>query len=105
MATQTPTIGEWYQDAQQDDVFEVVAVDDSSATIEIQYLGGEVSELDVETWQQMVLLPAKPPEDFNASYELSNEDLHSNDDVLVPERLDNPVASMEAESLLEWDEF
>lgn len=64
MASQVPVIGAWYQDATEDQIFEVVAIDEQAALVEIQYLDGEVSELDFETWQQILLLSAKPPEDW-----------------------------------------
>lgn len=64
MASQVLVIGAWYQDATEDQIFEVVAIDKQAALVEIQYLDGEVSELDFETWQQMLLLSAKPPEDW-----------------------------------------
>jgi hypothetical protein len=49
MASQVPVIGAWYQDATEDQIFEVVAIDEQAALIEIQYVDGEVSELDFET--------------------------------------------------------
>ena len=105
MATQFPVIGDWYQDAELDEIFEVVAVDDAAGTVEIQYLEGEVSELDFDSWQQMVLLPAKPPEDFNIAYEMSNEDLHADDDVIIPESWENPVSYMESENFQGFDDY
>ena len=53
MASQVPVIGAWYEDASQDDIFEVVALDEHSGSIEIQHVGGEVSEIDFETWHHM----------------------------------------------------
>ncbi|MGV6806960.1 MAG: DUF6763 family protein [bacterium] len=105
MATRAPIIGQWYQDAERDDLFEVVAVDEIEATIEIQYLDGELGEIDFETWQQLVLLPAAEPEDMTASYEISGEDLHEMDDIVVPERWDDPIGSIESESFSGWDDF
>ena len=95
MAKQYPQIGAWYQDAVEDVLFEVVAVDDSAGTIEIQLLGGEVGELDFETWGQMLVLPAEAPEDWRASYELSNEDSHEPDDIVVPESFQDPLSTLE----------
>lgn len=105
MASQIPVIGNWYQDAEQDEIFEVVAVDDAAGTVEIQYLEGEVSELDVDSWKQMILLPAKPPEDFNIAYEMSSEDIHEMDEVFIPESWDNPLSSFESDSFMGSDEY
>ena len=104
MATQVPTVGKWYQDAAQDEVFEVVAVDEYATTIEIQYLEGEVSELDFETWQQIVLLPAQPPEDWRASYEMSTEDCLNADDTYVPEAANDPLSFIEPDTIYGIDD-
>ena len=95
MAKHYPEIGAWYQDAAEDVLFEVVAVDDSAGTIEIQLLGGEVSEVDFETWGQMLILSAEPPEDWSASYELSSEDSHELDDIVIPSSIQDPIATLD----------
>jgi len=104
MAKQIPIIGEWYQDAVEDVLFEVVAVDDHSGTIEIQYEDGEVGEFDVETWGQMVLLPAQAPEDWRVSYELSGDDGANPDAVFIPDSAD-PLTSIETDTWLDSDEY
>ncbi|MEH6617126.1 MAG: DUF6763 family protein [Porticoccus sp.] len=105
MASQVPVIGAWYQDATEDQIFEVVAVDEHAAAIEIQYLDGEVSELDLETWQQMVLLSAKPPEDWRAAYELSHEDSSIADDVFIPENFNDPISDLDFDTIYGLDDF
>lgn len=105
MAKQYPTIGAWYQDAEEDLLFEVVAVDDYSNTIEIQFLGGEVSELDLDSWNQMVLLPAEAPEDWRASYEISSEDSHEIDDVFIPDNHQDPLSSIEPDNSIGQDDY
>ena len=105
MATQAPLIGQWYQDAALDELFEVVAIDEDATTIEIQFLGGEVSEIDFDSWQQMVLLSAEAPEDYSASYEISSEDEHMMDDVIVPDSWDNPLAFVESDTMFGVDDY
>jgi hypothetical protein len=104
MASQVPVIGAWYQDATEDQIFEVVAIDEQAALIEIQYVDGEVSELDFETWQQMLLLSAKPPEDWRASYELSNEDSLMMDDIFIPENLNDPLSDLDSDTIYGLDD-
>ena len=55
-----PAIGLWYQDAQHR-YFEVVASDDDS--IEIQFHDGNVEEVDMETWEQLLVISAAAPND------------------------------------------
>ena len=75
MAKRRPVISKWYQDVSEDEIFEVVAVDDDSGTIAIQYIDGDISEIDFETWQQMNLLPAEPPDDLRELEYLDDEEL------------------------------
>lgn len=64
MSKRRPVVGNWYQDAADDELFEVIAVDDDGS-VAIQYVSGDISEIDLETWAEMVLLPAQPPDDLN----------------------------------------
>lgn len=94
MAKIAPEIGRWYQDAERDLLFEVVAVDEHAGTIEIQYEDGELDEFDEESWQQLILLPAEPPEDWRIPYEL-DDDQYDSDAVLVPRPLGDPLAPLD----------
>lgn len=105
MAKQVPVIGEWYQDAAEDVLFEVVAVDEDAGTIEVQYEAGEVGEFDFESWMQLVVLPAEAPEDWRVPYELSDDDGQDPDDVYMPGALDDPLASIETDSFYGLDDF
>lgn len=105
MAKQAPIIGQWYQDVAVNRLFEVVAVDEYAATIEIQYEEGDVDEIDLETWGQLVVLPAEQPEDWRSSFELSEEDRFFADDVFVPDINGDPLSTIEPESFSGWDEF
>ena len=105
MAKQAPQIGQWYQDATLNRLFEVVAVDDASGSIEIQYEDGDVDELDPESWSQMIVIAASQPEDWRSSFELSTEDRYSSDDVYIPDLGGDPFSSIEPESFTGWDDF
>ena len=105
MASQVPVIGAWYQDATEDEIFEVVAVDEHAGSIEVQYVDGEVSEIDLDTWQQLLLLAAEPPEDWRGSYELSNEDSLSSDDVYVPENWNDPLMDIDSDTIYGLDDY
>ena len=105
MAKRLPEIGNWYQDAVEDVLFEVVAVDEDSATIEIQYEDGDVGEFDIDSWHQLVLLPAQPPEDWRVSYELSEDDGHDPDAVLIPGNIGDPLSSLDGEGLADLDDY
>jgi len=103
MAAKAPLIGEWYADQDTQQLFEIVAFDDQGLTVEEQFVDGEVSEFDIETWHSLNLELAAPPEDWSASYEVSREDIDFNE--LSNDYLADPLATLEPESLLCYDDF
>lgn len=105
MAKKIPVIGEWYQDAVEDVLFEVVAVDERSLTIEIQYEDGEVGEFDYDTWMQMIVLPAEAPEDWRVSYELGDDDSLNPDSAFMPGTYNDPLQTLEAGSWMDVDDY
>jgi hypothetical protein len=73
MASPQPSVGSWYR-LEGGELFEVVAIDDDDATIEIQYFDGTVEEMDLEEWEahcdERALRPADPPEDWSGSVDV-----------------------------------
>lgn len=74
MATQHPQIGAWYIDQSTDTLFEVVAIDDHSATVEIQFEGGDIDELDMELWLSSQFQVTAAPEDAASAYGMGGDD-------------------------------
>lgn len=99
-----PAIGKWYQDASELQLFEVVALDEKSGTIEIQYEGGEIGEFDFDTWNQLHLAPAAAPEDGNAGYGFSAEDHWSEDNSIIFD-CNNPLEIIEPDAFQDFDDF
>ena len=99
-------IGEWYQDVVENLYFEVVAVDASGGSIEIQYLDGEVSEIDQDSWEEMTLNPASPPEDASAAFEMSMPDNNWDNDLSInPSGWNNPLNSIEPDLFQGSEDF
>jgi len=61
-----PIEGNWYLDLESNQKFEVVAVDEDSGTIEIQYFDGNIDEIDFDAWRELNLEPIEEPEDWTA---------------------------------------
>jgi len=70
-----PVVNKWYRDNDDGQLFEVVAMDEDDQTIEIQYFDGAVEELDFDTWAEMELTTAAPPEDWSGPF----DDLEADD--------------------------
>lgn len=66
-----PVIGNWYKTTDSE-IFEIVAIDEDNGTIEIQYAGGDVAELDLDDWNQLVAGPGEPTEDWSAGFEVDD---------------------------------
>ena len=57
-----PEKGQWYEDLDREDSFRVLSVDPDIATVRIQWLDGEVEDLDVDEWHELDLELAAEPE-------------------------------------------
>ena len=68
-----PVIGNCYRQ-QNGELFEVVALDTDDGTVEIQYFDGTIEEVDVESWEQLELEAAEPPEDWSGSVDVDDEE-------------------------------
>ena len=100
-----PEVSAWYQDLVSGNLFEVVAYDEDSSTIEYQLIDGEVGEYDTLTWKQLYLAPASAPEDWRGPFELNTEDQAYSDQTMVPESWSGPRSESEPELLDLGDDF
>ena len=62
-----PIVGNWYQHLDKGQSFEVVAVDEDSATVDIQHFDGDLEELSFESWYQLDIELSEPPEDWTGA--------------------------------------
>ena len=71
-----PRVGSWYNHLDKGDLFQVVALDEDSGTIEVQDFDGGVDEFDLDEWGQMYIEPAAAPEDWSGAVgDLEPDDL------------------------------
>jgi hypothetical protein len=85
MLEKIPQVGNWYK-TQDNQEFEVVAVDDDEGFIEIQYFGGELDEFDFDSWATMGFTEIAPPEDWSGPFDdLERDDLGYTDTNVPPE--------------------
>lgn len=68
-------IGDWFEDLETAELFEVVAIDHANRTVEIQYFDGTVEEFEFEAWSQLPLAETAPPEDWSGAFDAEREDL------------------------------
>jgi len=73
MVTPRPVVGDWYQ-TQEGDRLEVVAYDPEEGSVEVQFYDGTIEEYERETWDDLELSSAEPPEDWAGSLDLTADD-------------------------------
>ena len=90
----TPRVGDWYQNISGEN-FEIVALDDDEATLEIQYFDGAVEEVDFDSWYEMEIAPIEPPEDWSGSMDIERADYGVDLELTAPNDKINPLDEIE----------
>ena len=60
-----PVRGQWYENLEEEEQFRVLSVDEDSELVEIEYLDGDIEELDLEAWHEMDLERIQEPEGWS----------------------------------------
>lgn len=75
-----PVPGQWYENLEDEESFRVLTVDEDSELVEIEYLDGEIEEIDLETWHEMDLEQTDEPEGWAKSDEEEEEEEEEEED-------------------------
>jgi hypothetical protein len=75
-----PVKGQWYENAEDDETFRVLSVDEDAELVEIEYLDGDIEELDIDAWHEMDLERIEEPEGWAAQDEDDKEDEEEDED-------------------------
>ena len=94
MALAYPVIGHWFR-RPNGTVFEVVALDEEAATVEIQQFDGTVDEYDLEAWPELLLIEVSAPEDWSGSVDMDPEDYAGKNDIEIPAGFHDPLAFLD----------
>lgn len=62
-----PVVGQWYENIDENETFRVLSVDEDAELIEVEYLDGDIEEIDLETWRELDLDKTEEPEGWAAS--------------------------------------
>ncbi|MFM7396775.1 MAG: DUF6763 family protein [Gammaproteobacteria bacterium] len=60
-----PVKGQWYENVEDEETFRVITVDEDAEMVEIEYLDGEIEELDLEEWREFDLELIEEPEGWS----------------------------------------
>jgi hypothetical protein len=70
----TPVPGKWYENKEEEETFRVLSVDEDDELVEIEYLDGEIEELDLDTWHELDLELTEEPEGWSDEADDEEED-------------------------------
>ena len=75
-----PVPSQWYENLEEEDSFRVLSIDEDSELIEIEYLDGEIEEIDLEAWHEMDLEKIEEPEGWSESDDEDTDEDEDEDD-------------------------
>lgn len=79
-----PVKGQWYENVEEEESFRVLSVDEDAELVEIEYLDGDIEELDLDAWHEMDLERIAEPEGWaggaDAEEEEDEEELDDEDE-------------------------
>ena len=77
MSAHPPLIGDWYC-LRGGQLFEVVAVDEATGSVEMQYFDGTLEEMDIEDWRSQTgsgdIEEVEPPGDLSGSEDVDRDE-------------------------------
>jgi len=69
-----PVAGQWYENVDENESFRVLTVDEDAELIEIEYLDGDIEELDLDTWAELDLEKIEQPEGWSGADQEEDEE-------------------------------
>jgi hypothetical protein len=75
-----PVKGQWYENAEEEETFRVLSVDEDAELVEIEYLDGDIEELDLDAWHEMDLERIQEPEGWAATEGADEEEEEDEDE-------------------------
>ena len=76
----TPVPGKWYENREEEETFRVLSVDEDDELVEIEYMDGEIEELDLDTWHELDLEPTEQPEGWSDDADSDEEEEDEDED-------------------------
>ncbi len=90
MTSFKPIVGHWLEDIDEGQTFKVLAIDEDAETVVIQYLDGNVEEINMDSWHQMNLDEIDSPENCPGLFDdvepddFGDADIFLRDELLLP---------------------
>jgi hypothetical protein len=75
-----PEKGQWYEDLDREELFKVLSVDPDEILVRIQWLDGEIEDIDVDAWNEFDLELATEPEGWVDDSEVDEDEDEDEED-------------------------
>lgn len=75
-----PTAGQWYENIEENESFRVLSVDEDAETVEIEYLDGDIEEIDLDAWAELDLDKIDEPEGWAGGDDDEDDDDEDEDE-------------------------
>ena len=75
-----PTAGQWYENIEENESFRVLSVDEDAETVEIEYLDGDIEEIDLDAWAELDLDKIDEPEGWAGGDDDEDDDDDEDED-------------------------
>ena len=69
-----PRIDQWYAHIDKGQPFYVTAINEEEATIDIQSFDGDLEEISLDEWRELVIELSEEPEDCRGALDITDED-------------------------------
>lgn len=94
MGIEKPIVGNWYRRI-NGSLLKVVAVDEDDGTIEVQFFDGTIDEVDIDSWNGLLLELVGAPEDWSGSVDMDPEDFSGGEDGEIPLGYHDPLSFLD----------
>jgi len=74
-----PVVGQWYENIEENDSFRVLSVDEDAELIKIEYLDGDIEEIEADIWAEFDLDKIDQPEGWSGE-DLATSSVEEDDD-------------------------
>jgi len=98
-----PVAGQWYENIDENESFRVLSVDEDAELVELEYLDGDLEEIDLETWHELDLEKIDEPEGWAGSEEDEDEEEEEEEEE-EDDDLDETWDDDDEEEDEDWDE-
>jgi hypothetical protein len=99
-----PAAGQWYENIEENESFRVLSVDPDAETVEIEYLDGDIEEIDLDAWAELDLDKIDEPEGWAGSDADEDDDEDEEEEDEEDDDLDDTWDDEDDEEDDDWED-